>query len=301
VFPLGANVLATSNEEVYKQLVAHEMFHCFQHQNLVYHPGDYPANRWWVEGTAEHFSNVVYPDVNAEHRFASAFDAGSVNRSLFDMSYENFIFFQYLSGAASNGAIISLIQDMPGLGDVSAQRAYMAGYAGMGELFHDFAQAYLNGEIMDTSGPPMPVSPILNETEPFESRPGSYEHPIEARSFVIRRVVLNFPERTRHALSEDDGDDLTSVSRLPAPGPWALLPSQIAAGCQDRQIVYLLTATSADDSTVTGTRAHECHGPSRYDGVRPMPGGPVVDGQQQHVERVCPPSLEHGQRVHADP
>src|SRR6185503_4641169 len=152
-------------------LVAHDMFHCFQNQNLVYHPVDYAANQWWVEGTAVYFSNVVYPNVNVEYQFSSAFDAGYVNRSLFEMAYENFIFFQYLGGVANNGAIIGLIQDMPRAGGVSAQRAYMAGYPGMDELFHEFAQAYLNGEIRDTSGPPVPVSPILDETESFESSP----------------------------------------------------------------------------------------------------------------------------------
>ena len=58
----------------YRQSVAHEAFHCLQDRNFSTAP--FEVNAWWVEGSAEYFSDVVYPDVDLEHRQIGPFDRG---------------------------------------------------------------------------------------------------------------------------------------------------------------------------------------------------------------------------------
>lgn len=53
------------NEVEAEQVVAHEMYHCVQAERLGNGPNP-SASVWVIEGSAEYFSNVVYPSANSE-------------------------------------------------------------------------------------------------------------------------------------------------------------------------------------------------------------------------------------------
>ena len=225
----------------FKQVVAHEVFHCFEWQN--YHDSmlDLSGRLWWSEAAAEYFSNVAYPEVNHEHRLSLMFDGASIDQTLFEMSYENFVFFQFFGNELNNGAIISLLAGAPPAGGASAQESYLASYPGMDDLFHRFAEHYMNIQIADSGGgviPSIPETPeqiTLNPTDVY---------PVPTRSFQVRRLVLVFPEDKRYALAEQDNEGLTGRVRPLSVADWQPLPANLTAGCNQRELVYLVTGTT---------------------------------------------------------
>jgi hypothetical protein len=58
----------------FMQTIAHEMFHCYQVWNFPEQADDaWSVQDWWGEGTANYFSNVVWPKVNARVDLAGQF------------------------------------------------------------------------------------------------------------------------------------------------------------------------------------------------------------------------------------
>jgi len=53
--------------EMFKQTLAHEIFHCVEYWHQGPTSGAGPI--WYIEGMAEFFSGVVYPNVNSKHRY----------------------------------------------------------------------------------------------------------------------------------------------------------------------------------------------------------------------------------------
>jgi hypothetical protein len=136
--------------DMYKQAIAHEMFHCASF--FLKGATSYKVARWWAEGMATHFSNVVYPEVNLEYWFLPYFDAKSPSKWLMDMSYENFVFFQYLENRFGNEYIVRLLNALPLGGTQSSQASALANFGDMEIIFHEFGEAYMNHQIFDTGG-----------------------------------------------------------------------------------------------------------------------------------------------------
>ncbi len=65
LFPVMLNLSNSS----FQQAIAHEIFHCFAAFNLPdqEHGASYESASWWVEGSAQYFSNLVYPRADMEH------------------------------------------------------------------------------------------------------------------------------------------------------------------------------------------------------------------------------------------
>ena len=117
IFPYGIE----GSSESLQQTIAHEMFHCYQYKNLqpetlVVHRA---FNLWWVEGTAEFYGATVYPTNNDEFIFNDDFQANVPGATLFEMSYENYLFFQFLAregGYGLNG-VVDILRTMPTSGE----------------------------------------------------------------------------------------------------------------------------------------------------------------------------------------
>lgn len=63
---------------------------------------------------------MAYPKTNAEHAWLDDFDTNTVNPSLLEMDYENFLFFQYAGSRFGNGGTIELLKKLAaGSGAVS--------------------------------------------------------------------------------------------------------------------------------------------------------------------------------------
>jgi hypothetical protein len=96
------------NTDKYKQVVAHELFHCVQDYSFP-NTKPYGTHSWWMEGSADYFSNLVYPQADLEWEFLNLFDSKSPNVSILDMTYENFVFFQFMGNKYSPEVLVDIL------------------------------------------------------------------------------------------------------------------------------------------------------------------------------------------------
>lgn len=246
---------ATSNQDfdVFKQTVAHEMFHCFTAWNYPTHwkaamKGQYDVLDWWIEGAAEYFSNVVYPKTNDEWFRTKSWEVNSATKSVVDMDYDNFGFFQYLGNVLGNNALLSLLATTPTSGDEAAQEATLAAYPGMETLFNDYARAFMDGTIQDSAGadvflPTMPVYVLpmyrLDVAAPTKLNLG-------APPFVLMRYGLRFQQEREYLLSPvvSGAKGLDASRPRDVPGAWGDLPPSVSATCADVKYYELMTSTT---------------------------------------------------------
>ena len=229
----------------YKQILAHEVFHCAQGMNFT-HQMDVgtPTFDWWVEGTAEYFGNVAFPDADAENEYLDSFDYRSQNDSILAMSYENFLFFQHWANETGNLSILEFLRLLPTDRGWDQAQA-LAGAPDMQDRFHRFAQLYMEENIRDAGGDLVPIHGSLAVLS-FGSTTVDAIPPVEP--FVLKRYGLLFPKDSRFTLSvSTDGTDGRSSAK-PSDSPlWGALPPSIRAGCQP--VAYHLVVTSAAPSS----------------------------------------------------
>ena len=253
--------LFTKTVEQSQQALAHEMFHCYQYQNLSAqeHGPLRSATEWWVEGSAEYFSNVVYPAVNFEYRWLSDITAEMVaNSSLFSWSYKAFIFFQYLENRPGSGtsgvlALLRALPTTPGSG-VDRQTAAMSAYPNMDTVFHGFAEAVADQNIIDTDHSPIPLEiPYGDEVD--EVTPGDIFGP-DPFSVDIRLVV--FPQNFNY-------DVITTITGLPGqvsarqengPKVWEPMPSQVVNSCVEPHYIVVVTQTGSNPTNTYEALVH---------------------------------------------
>jgi hypothetical protein len=221
-------------DDRYKQVVAHEVFHCFQDWNFRAQSfgrtglGDEEFTRlqnaigWWLEGTAEYFSNHVYPCVNNEHQFVAGFDSLSPTRSILAMEYEASVFFQHMANTNGNSGIIQLLRSLPSSGGQRNQAQALAGFSNMPETFHNFGKKYIDSDINDScAGTKVPVSPRLGD--PMRVTHGmNYRWQPTIKYFQIARKKLEFPPGRYYIKAEPAGDPAKSSAKVEA--NWKPLP-----------------------------------------------------------------------------
>lgn len=204
--------------DFFRQALAHEVFHCFQFWNFASGEGD----DWWLEGSAEHFSNLVYPCTNLEWRFLSYFDR---NRSIFDLEYGNFLLFQFLDGRMGTAGVISLLRTMPNEGRDVQARAF-AHYPNMPNVFRAFGEHYVDGRVRDTCGAYLPA-PTLRSWE--------FEHRLTFSQMTPRFSVpasqFRFDARPyKISKQTSDGRPPTDSAREESGSVWAPLPESFNDG-----------------------------------------------------------------------
>ena len=188
VFPVGFEQPSVS----FQHTVAHELFHCVADRI----GSVWPSDKWWVEGAAEYFGNVVYPTANDEHEWNNGF-SGQTSRQgkdITQLEYETVVFWQFYANQNGNEQLVKLLKDLIGkrtMAEILPERrscsaclASLEGYSGMEDDWADFLVAYASGNIADTdpNGPKYrsryfaPVkwtignTPVDFETEPFVPR-----------------------------------------------------------------------------------------------------------------------------------
>src|SRR5690606_34551473 len=136
-------------DEAFRQLVAHEQIHCFQHLDYASLSGA----SWFIEGGADYFSHLIYPNGGLERATVDQFLKDSVYTSLTAMEYENWVWWQYLSNRSSPAAVFDLHRRMAA-GDAVE---ILAAEPGMAETFQTFTLD-LRTVGLPTHGAPIPES-----------------------------------------------------------------------------------------------------------------------------------------------
>lgn len=225
----------------YKQSIAHEVFHCFQDWNTP--TSEYETNGWWLEGSAEFFSNLVYPMVNYEHRFLSSFDADSVRTPIDKMSYENFIFFQHLGNEHGAEEVINLLKL---LATSNGSNSTLASFGNMAGTFQDFVVAYMSTGILDTGGGMISVgNPTVVKTEVIDQEE---EKKFNTQPFVATRYRMNYKKEKRFLQTPKEGGSgkySTAENKIRNDiSNWSALPPEIRSECEDDVLYVLVTTTT---------------------------------------------------------
>ncbi len=172
--------LLAEPENYQKQLIAHELFHVLQLTQMASQFQN-PDSDWWVEGSADYFSGLVYPAINREFENAEAFDSDTV---IFKQGYANTALFQSWANTwIGPTGVFDFLKDMPKVEEtgLGVQRAAYASIPTVQLYFHQFAEEFMRTQIKDVSGVylpthfvgPLPVelkvgkNTIENSTEPF--------------------------------------------------------------------------------------------------------------------------------------
>ncbi len=230
-----------------KQVIAHELFHCFQFKNLnnqMYFSNN-RARNWWSEGSAEYFSNVVFPSADLEYEANETnFRNRSLTQSLLDLKYENFLFFQYLGNRLGNQGVVDMLRKMPTSGGRAEQQKALSAVVN-DELFHAFATAYLDANIKDSSGSIImkdPSSRVIRTVALSKSQDVAFTH--QVKPFSLPRFELAYPGGVyfNQTFTTPSGAPVVSVQDASGGGWQSVPPFVSACGVKKTQI---LVATSA--------------------------------------------------------
>ncbi|MBI3158084.1 MAG: hypothetical protein HYZ26_00610 [Chloroflexi bacterium] len=280
----------------FKQAVAHEVWHCVQFWRLGFN--GYSTASWMAEGTAEYFSNVVYPENNLEHRFVEDFNILSTYTSILDMTYENSVFFQYLGSRFGSEYIVRLI-DAVGYAVESqdAQAAALAGYGDMQTTFHQFGQAYLTDGIIDTGGSPLPINLYFLDENTFPIGAGR-EVFMSTAPITLQRYILLFEEGREYTVARStDGEPGRDTWRAPAPASFTEISPTLRLTCESdpRRLVLL---TSLPPSPSLGSQSELTLNFTRAEGDAALMDCCLVgtweqgtDVIRQNLEIILPPEM----------
>ncbi|TFG49365.1 MAG: hypothetical protein E4H33_02410, partial [Anaerolineales bacterium] len=234
----------------FQQTVAHELAHCFQGWNFFpkgwnfeKQGWNWQVNKWWGEGSAEYLSNLAYPTANYEWRWNSNFDTLSGFNSTFALDYENFIFFQELANRDGTSGVIKLLKLLPVTSTLSAQTDALAGYVNINNLYHQFAQDYIERNVKDTSGAKIPATPQFLLSEQLSIGDSGGQLQLTAPAFTLSKYRLIFTKGTLYSIAatQSGASGQVSASYLAETSAWMEIPGSVPASCQDASLIAVLT------------------------------------------------------------
>lgn len=195
-------------------------------------------DRWWREGSAEYFSNVVYPEFDNEHERIVNFDPGSTSNPLTEMDYENAIFFQYLANRRGNAAVLDLLSAAAGGSGETALRSL----DGADDLWQEFVVAAVAGAVSDPGGD---AWPRLKKGTGRKRISAVGEVRFETRPFVATRYLVEYEKEKRFVQTAEqeplhasvEVDEVTNVEA------WTRLPPEIRSECKEPDKRILVTTS----------------------------------------------------------
>lgn len=242
IFP--SSLVDITDDEL-QQSIAHELFHCYQYTNLTAQESGPTAsdNEWWVEGSAEYFSERVYPSVDFEYRWLGSLSRAIQTQPLTQWSYKSFIFFEYLANNEGKtvSEILALLTAMPTSGGQAEQLAALSGQSGIQETFQNFARALADDRVQDHAGNNLLIgaAPIDFVFSAASDSPIFRAEPFQIGYYEIR---LAANKKFSFVVSPDGQEGRSAVRPSLVSGAWGAMPSQLDT-CHE--LDYRLVVTSA--------------------------------------------------------
>lgn len=250
--PCGIVVYAVSQRVETKHpgalahIIAHELAHCFQEENFEdQNDVKYRFVQWREEGLADFLAHVVYPTNNFEWTALSYNDKLNRTTTLMDVSYGNFLFFQYLDQNIGMEGIFRLVGSLPTSGGRKEQEEALAEFRNMKTLFHGYAEAMIDGTIVDNGTTLVPYKKEYGTAVIT----GTASVTVEIKPFGLNRV-RNTVGECKIAHFKFDWQNAKDSARPLANPNWSRFPVRIPASSGDaHDRVFVLTTT--EDTKVT--------------------------------------------------
>jgi hypothetical protein len=254
---------------------------------------------WWLDGSADYMSNVVYPRTNLEYEWEEIFDP---SQRIFRQTYAASIFFQWMESTGGPSVVNDFVADQTFTRSYVEERGRLAARDDFGDLFLSFMEADKDDDIEDTDllqvVPELPISftvfssPELSPTATFE---------IDMNTFTGNESVISLDQGQTVSISFDSSQDqLVMVYKTDSSTDWAPVPNDpssaisIDVPCGDTGMAVTFLTVSTDDVstasavvTVTQTNVDCSCNPGDY----PTNGGtstPVRKRQASSSSPSCP-------------
>lgn len=235
--------------DYFKQLLAHELFHCFQELNFQRQSDNGTQNGvgvWWLEGLAQYFSNVVYPRIDLE--YSPMFDAYRPLDTFFNQAYGNVHFFQSLANQSSNEELIRFMGQMPA-GASPSQQSALAGISGIEVKLHKFAQEIVSATLRDSSGREAPLAPLDPQaTYEVPASNDTWRREIPVSPFTISYFKIHLPEKARLTFRLENAEHSKVSIKHQDESEWRNLPTEVETPC-DLDETYDLVITNTHPSS----------------------------------------------------
>ncbi len=244
LFPELASYYDTT--EKYQQYLASVIFMCYAQANIK-KPG--LDDMWWFFGSAEYFSNLVFPGANKEHANNIFFDTLSMELPIQELEKENFVFFQYLGNQSNPKTIIKNLKEI-------ANGKSLSEFVS-DQMFNSFVVDYLSTGIPDSDG-----RTIIKAIVPIEQYDSSYRANInetediyfEGLLFVASRFVIEYEKEKRFVQSAvENWESIGSGSYTAVEADlyqnkaaWSAPPEEVRSYCdKSKYYLYVVTTTSS--------------------------------------------------------
>jgi hypothetical protein len=244
IFPTGFE-----GEGPFKQVLAHEAWHCVQDYG-GFPTGVAEGTEWYHEGGAEYFSNVAYPTVDREHQSLSTFDSDSLTKPLWDLSYEAWVWWQFLANQQSPRFVADLQLQMAQAGDKGH-----GAIAGHDKDFQRFVVEYVAGKIADESGANLPPGsqfrqPFAKVTKDDKGKTLEFE----VQPFVAGRFIIQYDPELRvfesDATSTDGEVAMVEWEKTSSLDEWKQVAPEVRSKCKDKKYYALAVTTGEGTHTV---------------------------------------------------
>jgi hypothetical protein len=153
---------STTNEARVLQALAHEIYHCVQGLSGL---GNSLDPEWVHDGSANYFSNLVFPDSNAE--WPDKKHSGHAYKPALPIyahygldAYTTSIFFQSLEDKVDRESLHKFVMSTPGGSRGLEERNRLSGLADFTDEFFHFARKFALGKIQDTNKAYIPIKDI---------------------------------------------------------------------------------------------------------------------------------------------
>lgn len=152
---------ATTNKPRALQALAHEIYHCVQSLGKL---GNHPDPQWVREGSANYFSNLVFPDSNAEwpdkkHSGVAYKPNLPIYAHVGLEAYAASIFFQ-AQDKMDEDDLNKFVLATPGGSSGLEERTRLSQLSGFTDEFFTFAKDFSLQQIKDTNGDVIPIDKI---------------------------------------------------------------------------------------------------------------------------------------------
>lgn len=228
--------MESTTRDYFMFLIAHEIFHCVQDAS-EYHATGGSDSIWWREGTAEYFANLTYPGTSYSDGYVADFDLQSPRTPLNGMTYASVVYFFWLAQQEGPGAIVRFIRGMAGGGNgLAAMQEHIPAAA-----WHDFGQAYLDGEIVAPGARPVPTSPTTGRLLRID---GPARPRVRTEPFVLHRERWTFVAGRVYQVEQTEIAPGVSVS-FRQDDKWSAPPERVLA-CDEQQVFFVLATTTTE-------------------------------------------------------
>lgn len=222
---------------------AHELFHCMQQK--TWRLGTLGAHQfWWMEGSAEYFANLVQQGTTYSDGFFAEFNEKSLETSLFDMNYENVVFFLWLGQERGPSGVRSLLEALSRGGDPSAHLATMRSAVPI-DAWTDFAESYMDGDLRQPGGRALPRP---NNARSIINIANARRVPLATTPYVVARYGLSFVEGKTYKLAVE-GPDSIRIRMAERANTWSDPPARVMACDEDKN--YRALVLTVDDAAST--------------------------------------------------